>query len=103
AWLSVHGDNETVVILDTLGKVLPPAYAGESSYARDYRIGAELKGTVDAYPGSTLLAVHHTRKQASEDFMESVSGTNGLNGAADFTVVLSRSRNDDKGTLQVTG
>lgn len=102
-WLSVHGSSGTVVILDTLGKVMPPAHAGESAYARDYRVGSELKAAIDDYPGSTLLAVHHTRKQASEDFMESVSGTNGLNGAADFTIVLARSRNSENGTLQVTG
>lgn len=102
-WLEVHGERSPLLVLDTLGKVLPPAKPGDGAYQRDYQVGGALKRLVDAHPGATLLAVHHTRKQGSEDFMDSVSGTNGLNGAADFTLVLTRSRNDDRGTLKVTG
>lgn len=103
AWLDEYGNESPLVVLDTLGKVMPPQMNGESAYNRDYRIGGQLKATVDDHPGSSLLVVHHTRKATSEDFMDSVSGTNGLNGAADFTLVLSRSRNDNRGTLKVTG
>ena len=103
AWLGEHGHLDPVVILDTLGRVMPPALPGEGAYQRDYRIGARLKSLSDAHPGSTLLVVHHTRKAGSEDWMDSTSGTNGLNGAADFTVNLSRTRNEDGGVLRVTG
>lgn len=103
AWLSRHHDARPLVVLDTLGKVSPPALPGESAYARDYRIGGHLKALSDAHPGSALVVVHHTRKLSSEDWMDSTSGTNGLNGAADFTVSLSRSRNDTAGILRVTG
>lgn len=102
-WLEVHGGSSPLIVLDTLGKVLPPARPGDGAYQRDYQVGGGLKRIVDAHPGSCLLAVHHTRKASSEDFMDSVSGTNGLNGAADFTLVLTRSRQDDRGTLKVTG
>lgn len=102
-WLEVHGGSSPLIVLDTLGKVLPPARLGDGAYQRDYQVGGGLKRLVDAHPGACLLAVHHTRKAGSEDFMDSVSGTNGLNGAADFTLVLTRSRNDDRGTLKVTG
>lgn len=102
-WLEVHGDENPLIVLDTLGKVMPPALPGEGAYARDYRIGSALKATVDAWPGSTLLVVHHVRKLAGEDWMDSTSGTNGLNGAADFTLNLSRQRNEDNGLLRVTG
>ena len=103
AWLDRHGRRAPLVLLDTLGKVMPPALAGEGAYQRDYRIGSTLKGLVDAHPGSTLLVVHHTRKAQGEDWMDSTSGTNGLNGAADFTLNLSRSRNENAGLLRVTG
>lgn len=102
-WLEEHGGSSPLIVLDTLGKVLPPARPGDGAYQRDYQVGGALKRLVDAHPGACLLAVHHTRKAGSEDFMDSVSGTNGLNGAADFTLVLTRSRNDDRGTLKVTG
>lgn len=103
AWLESHGGQRPLVVLDTLGKVMPPALPGEGAYARDYRVGSRLKGLVDAHPGSALLVVHHVRKAGSEDWMDSTSGTNGLNGAADFTVALTRPRNETEGTLKVTG
>lgn len=102
-WLAEFGDREPLVILDTLGKVLPPKSPGESDYQRDYRIGSSLKALADRHTGTTLLAVHHTRKAQSEDWMDSTSGTNGLNGAADWTINLSRVRNEDAGVLRVTG
>ena len=105
-WLQDHGDRNPLVLLDTLGKVMPPALPGEGAYARDYRIGTRLKALVDAHPGSTLLVVHHIRKQPvgqAGDWMDSTSGTNGLNGAADFTINLQRPRGEDRGVLRVTG
>lgn len=103
AWLEQHGDRSPLVMLDTLGKVMPPALAGEGAYERDYRIGGHLKTLTDDFPGSTLLVVHHVRKMSSGDWMDSTSGTNGLNGAADWTLNLSRKRGDDGGVLRVTG
>lgn len=103
AWLRKHGDRRPLVVLDTLGKVMPPALPGEGAYQRDYRIGSQLKRLVDEHPGSCLLVVHHTRKAGSEDWMDGTSGTNGLNGAADWTANLSRPRNEDRGVLRVTG
>jgi hypothetical protein len=49
------------------------------------------------------VIAHHDRKAESDDFVEKVSGSNGLAGAADTIVVLSRKRNEDTGLLQVTG
>lgn len=102
-WLDQHRDSNPLVILDTLGKVLPRAMPGEGAYERDYRIGSQLKGFADDHPGAAVLIVHHVRKQAGEDWMDSTSGTNGLNGSADFTVNLSRKRNDSAGIIRVTG
>ncbi|MEL4358384.1 MULTISPECIES: AAA family ATPase [unclassified Luteococcus] len=103
AWLAKNGHLDPLIILDTLGRVMPPALPGEGAYARDYRIGAALKNLTDAHPGSCLLVVHHVRKATGDDWMDSTSGTNGLNGAADWTVNLSRQRNEDVGILRVTG
>ncbi|WP_062311541.1 AAA family ATPase [Demequina rhizosphaerae] len=103
AWLEVYGDKAPLVVLDTLGKVMPPAMPGEGAYQRDYRIGSRLKRLADDQPGTCLLVIHHTRKLGSLDWMDSTSGSNGLNGAADFTVNLERARNEDAGVLRVTG
>ncbi|MBN9103274.1 MAG: AAA family ATPase [Pseudonocardia sp.] len=102
-WLEVHGDEAPLVIVDTLGRVMPRSNAGESAYERDYRAVTTYKQVTDRYPGSSMVLVHHTRKLGSEDFVDGVSGTLGITGAADTTVVLSRSRSDDGGLLKVTG
>ena len=81
-WLRHHGGQRPLVLLDTLGKVMPSKTPGENDYQRDYRIGSALKRLVDVHPGATLLVVHHTRKASSDDWMDSTSGTNGLNGSA---------------------
>lgn len=103
AWLEAHDGENALVILDTLGKVMPPAVPGESAYARDYRVGSALKSLSDKHPGATVLVVHHTRKADAVDWMDSTSGTQGLNGSADFTVALGRSRNETEAVLRVTG
>lgn len=106
AWLEtldVDERHEALVIVDTLGKNMRDAAPGESAYSRDYKVAGRLKAITDDYPGMSLVAVHHDRKAESADFVDAVSGTNGLAGAADSIIVLHRNRNEDKGVLKVTG
>lgn len=102
AWMDEHPDT-ALVCLDTLGKVLPPAAKGETTYERDYRIGSALKRITAAHPGLALVVVHHDRKIKTGDFVDSVSGTNGVAGAADTIVALARERMSNDGVLSVTG
>lgn len=102
-FLELHSRRKPLVVLDTLGKVKPPKRAGEDSYSSDYAIGSQLKAVIDSAPGSSLLAVHHTRKAESVDFVDAVSGTQGIAGSADFVLVLSRKRKDEQAVLAVTG
>ena len=47
--------------------------------------------------------VHHSRKAESADFVDAVSGTQGIAGSADFVLVLARKRHSDDALLSVTG
>jgi RecA-family ATPase len=94
---------KALVVLDTLGKVKPPRPAGSDPYQMDYAIGSQLKSVIDAAPGASLLVVHHSRKAESVDFVDAVSGTQGIAGSADFILVLSRKRHSDEAVLSVTG
>ena len=91
------------IVLDTLGKALPRASRTDTGYAADYQFISTLKAITDAWPGLSLLAVHHTRKMAAGDFLDTVSGTQGIAGGADSVLVLSRRRNESSGLLQITG
>jgi hypothetical protein len=101
-YIAKHDGLDPVVILDTLGKVMPPAQGNQSAYGHDYAMLSALKATCDAVPGSSLLIVHHTRKQDGGDFLDAVSGTQGIAGAADTVMLLKRERHDNRATLQVT-
>lgn len=102
AWMDEHAEAHPLAILDTLGRVAPPAQSGETDFQRDYRVGAALKTIADSAPGGSVVVVHHTRKAAANDFLDLVSGTQGLAGAADTIIVLRRTRNDATGSLAVT-
>lgn len=102
AFLKRYPDTGLIVV-DTLGKVMPPSLPGESAYQRDYRVAGALKRAADTHPGLSITALHHDRKAASEDFIDSVSGTHGLAGAADTIVVLARKRQATDAVLKVTG
>ena len=62
-----------------------------------------LASIVKARPGLALVAVHHDRKADADDFLDSVSGSNGITGAADTVLVLRRSRGSADAVLHVTG
>ncbi|KQM58185.1 AAA family ATPase [Agreia sp. Leaf210] len=100
-YMNKYAGLDPVVILDTLGKVMPPAGNG-NQYGHDYSVLSALKATSDAVPGSSLVIVHHTRKAEGGDFLDAVSGTQGIAGAADTILVLKRDRHDKRATLQVT-
>jgi hypothetical protein len=102
AFVDKWHNHQPLIILDTLGKVMPPAIGGESSYERDYRVGGALKAIADSAPGAAVLVVHHTRKAEGSDFIDSVSGTQGLAGSADTIIVLSRDRMSKQAVLRVT-
>jgi hypothetical protein len=101
AWLDQHPDARLVVV-DVFARVRGSAPQNMSSYDADYLAMGALKRLADRY-GVAILVVHHTRKAGSEDFLDAVSGTNGLAGAADAVLVLRRARGKADAELHITG
>lgn len=101
-FIALYAEAAPLVILDTLGKALPPPLGNETTYSRDYRVAGALKGVADQCPGSAVVVVHHTRKADSSDFLDAVSGTQGISGAADTVAVLRRERESAEAVLHVT-
>jgi len=95
-------DKPSLVILDTLGRAMPAELEG-SIYRAEYDFTAELKNVVPE--GSALVIVHHTNKNKrsdDEDYLRSVSGTQGIAGAVDTVLMLSRPRFEADGSLLIT-
>ena len=90
-----------LVFIDTFQKVRSPT--GDSIYAADYGDFSALKAMADKH-SLAMMVVHHTRKMADEDIMNTVSGSSGITGSADSIWVLKRaSRGVGDATLTITG
>lgn len=100
-WLE-RNPNARMVVIDVFAKMRGPSIPGSSAYDADYAAVGHAKRIADHY-GVAVVLVHHVRKAGSDDFLAEVSGTNGLAGAADATLVLKRSRGQADGVLHVTG
>ena len=90
-----------LVVIDTLQRVRQPG-SGGNQYQDDYAALSALKQTADRH-NTVFLVVHHLRKQEADDVHDCVSGTLGITGAADGSLVLTRQRGDGAAVLSVTG
>lgn len=101
AWLEEH-PGARLVVVDVFAKVRPQVSDRADRYAADYHSMEPLKEIADDF-GIAVFVLHHTRKAASEDYVDAVSGTQGLAGAADAILVLRRARGQADAELHVTG
>jgi hypothetical protein len=91
-WIAAK-PNPRLVIVDVLAMFKPVRGSSESLYEADYAAIKGLQGLAGEY-GVAIVVVHHTRKSGAEsDPFEKVSGTLGLSGAADTTLILDRDGN----------
>jgi hypothetical protein len=100
-WLDEHPD-AVMVAIDTLGKVRGASDGRRNAYDVDVAAMARLQDLFRDRPVA-LVIVHHARKESTDDFLTSVSGTYGITGSADTIVVIRRKRNEAFGTIHVTG
>jgi hypothetical protein len=96
-----HADLRLIVI-DTLPKFRPPKPKNADPYQFDYETGNQIKAFADSV-GVAVLVICHLRKTESEDRLDDVSGTFGVTGSADGTIVLVRNTGQADGTLIVSG
>ncbi|HEX7735625.1 MAG TPA: bifunctional DNA primase/polymerase, partial [Ktedonobacteraceae bacterium] len=93
-----------LLIIDTLAKVRQSS--GNGSSGNLYQEESDLMSKLQVLANTHHLAVvvvHHLRKMGSDDVFDEVSGTLGLTGGADTTIILKRARYEQEGTLAITG
>ncbi len=84
-----HPDTK-LIIIDTMQKIRE--VGGEAySYASDYEIIGKLKQFADKHC-ICVFTVHHTRKQPAGDSFEMISGTTGLLGCADGSLLMQKKK-----------
>jgi hypothetical protein len=101
AWLAEHPAARLVVI-DVFARVRPSSDARMGAYDADYAATAALKQLADEH-GVAVVFVHHTRKAGSDDWLDTVSGTQGLAGSCDGVLVLRRQRSAAAAELHISG
>lgn len=86
-WLDDHADGK-LIIIDTLATVRPATSGRDTLYQSDYQA---LRGlhAIASSRGVAIVLVHHVRKAEADDPFDMVSGSTGLTGAADATLILS--------------
>ena len=96
-----HPDTK-LIIIDTMQKIRE--VGGEAySYASDYEIIGRIKQFADQYC-ICALTVHHTRKQRADDSFETISGTTGLLGCADGSLLMQKKKRTElDATIKVVG
>jgi RecA-family ATPase len=100
-WLK-HHPGARLVIIDTYQRIRPKHLRNADTYENDYR---SLAPVVDLAHrrGVCILIVHHTRKTSAQDEFNTVSGSTGLTGVVDATMVLDRTRYRSESSLYITG
>jgi hypothetical protein len=96
-------EKPTLVVLDTLAKMRAHSRVHDR-YHDDYSDIGQIKDLSDEHEFG-ILGIHHTRKpiQGTTDFLDEVSGTTGITGAADTVLTLKRERGEHDACLHVTG
>lgn len=99
--LSAHPEIR-LVIVDVFAKIRGLIGDRGNLYQADYATVAVLKEVADKH-SVAMLVLHHDRKAGSDDFVDTVSGTSGIAGAADAIILMSRARNSAEAKLAITG
>jgi hypothetical protein len=86
SWVDATSDAR-LLIVDTLATVRPASGGRDSQYQSDYAAIRGLHALANEC-GIGVLVVHHVRKMDADDPFDTVSGSTGLTGAADTTLIL---------------
>jgi hypothetical protein len=103
-WLQGHPEARLVVI-DTITKFRDPRTRNGDLYMQDYE-AMDVLHDLALKRHVAILANWHTRKPLGAgggDFVDEISSTSGLTGAADAMLVLKHPRHSPDGTLEITG
>jgi hypothetical protein len=79
-----------LVVIDTLQRFRDAGNGKQNAYAADYEALAPLQQLCRDRAGLSILVVHHKRKAAVDDPVDSVNGSAAIAGAADGIWIMSR-------------
>lgn len=96
-WMTERPDTKLVVI-DTFGRIRG-SLPGKDRYAEEYALLGEVQSFAIKH-GIAVILVHHLRKMGADDWIEQLSGSQAITGAADTLLGLYRERGQMDATLR---
>lgn len=90
-----------LVVIDVLQNFREPVDGRALAYAEDYNAIKPIQRLAHKH-GIVICIIHHTRKAKSDDPFDEVSGTTGLTGAVDGTIIIRRDETDGTRTILET-
>lgn len=91
--IAVTLDNDPgikLVVIDTLQRFRDSSSGRQNAYAADYEALAPLQQLCRDRPGLAIVCVHHKRKAAVDDPIDSINGSAAIAGACDAIWIMSR-------------
>lgn len=79
-----------LVVIDTLQRFRDAAGGRQNAYAADYEALAPLQQVCKERPGLAIVCVHHKRKTAGDDPIDSINGSAAIAGACDWLWFMGR-------------
>lgn len=101
-WLASHPDVRLLIVDTLVAFKAEDGHRTGDAYSIDYAQVFGLSKLARAHDCATII-VHHDRKASADDWLHTVSGTQGYTGAADGILMLRRARNQADGVLLTSG
>jgi hypothetical protein len=79
-----------LVVIDTLQRFRDSGSGKQNAYAADYDALAPLQQLCRDRAGLTIICIHHKRKAATDDPIDSINGSAAIAGASDAIWIMSR-------------
>lgn len=94
--------NVKLIIIDTFQKIRGSQSGKSDMYSNDYKEISKIKSFADKHKICIIL-VHHLKKGKEDDVFEKINGSNGIAGAADTTIVLSKIKDKKEVLFSIQG
>lgn len=92
-----------LIVIDTLQKIRGQIPGRANAYAADYEVMSKLKAFADKHHVAVVVVHHLNKMRDVDDPFDKISGSTGLMGAADSTVLVARKRDEDDATITYVG
>lgn len=89
------------IVVDVLQNFREPADPRQPAYSQDYNAIKPVQRLAHKH-NVVICLIHHTRKAKGDDPFDEVSGTTGLTGAVDGTIIIKRADTETNGTILET-